>query len=214
MGAALNYLLYAKKGKPILVMMPYSHALRDLADWFRQLWAESLGKKLSLQGKVVNVGPTPVKALGVTDQHSQVQLYMEGPHDKAFTLLAVERFEEDVPIPHLYPELEAMAYLGGRSLAELFRAEQLATTWALTKARRPNATILFPQVSPHTVGQFIYLMEVMTAFMGKLLQVNPFDQPGVELGKQATYALMGRAGYDKLRAELADISKGKSKWVL
>lgn len=214
MGAALNYLLYTRKGKPILVMMPYSHALRDLADWFRQLWAESLGKRLSLQGKLVNVGPTPVKALGVTDQHSQVQLYMEGPYDKVITLLAVERFDEDIPIPRRYRKLEAMGYLGGHTLAELFRVERQATTWALTKARRPNATIIFPRVSAHTVGQFIYLMEVMTAFMGKLLRVNPFDQPGVELGKQATYALMGCPGYESLRARLADISRSKSEWIL
>ena len=87
-----------RKGKPISVMMPYSYQLKDLGDWYRQLWAESLGKQTDLQGNVVNVGPTPVKALGATDQHSQVQLYREGPNDKAFTFLAVEKFAQDVTI--------------------------------------------------------------------------------------------------------------------
>ncbi|NVM57870.1 MAG: glucose-6-phosphate isomerase, partial [Desulfobacterales bacterium] len=92
MNAVLQVLAYMVKKKPISVMMPYSDALRDVADWFRQLWAESMGKRLDVNGRVVHVGPTPVKALGVTDQHSQLQLYMEGPFDKVITFLTVEKF--------------------------------------------------------------------------------------------------------------------------
>ncbi len=214
LGAALLYLLHVKKGKSITVMMPYAHALRDLADWFRQLWAESLGKRKSLTGKVVNVGLTPIKALGVTDQHSQVQLYMEGPCDKVIIFLAVERFDGDVNIPRLYGKMEALSYLGGHSVEELFQWERLATTWALTEARRPNATITLPRISARTIGQYIYLMEVITAFMGKLYRINPFDQPGVERGKQMTYALMGRKGYEALRDKLESRGARNPEWVL
>jgi glucose-6-phosphate isomerase len=193
---ALYQYLFYRAGKPISVMMPYASGLLGLADWYRQLWAESLGKKYDLDGREVHVGPTPVKALGVTDQHSQVQLYVEGPFDKVFTFLAVRSFRHELPIKPSWPGTPALDYLGGRSMAELLDAERLGTVHALKEARRPSMTITFPQVSPETVGQFMYALEVATVFSGGLYHINPLDQPGVEGGKIAAFALMGRPGYE------------------
>ena len=193
--AAINYYFY-KHGKPISVMMPYSYALKDMADWYRQLWAESLGKRFNLNKREVWVGPTPVKALGTTDQHSQVQLYREGPNDKLFTLLQVNNFGRDIkigPAPDCAPEL---GFLAGKKMSSLFNNEKKATEYALVESKRPNLTVIFDKINAYTVGQFIYLYEVTTSVMGALLDINPYDQPAVELGKEATFALMGKKGYE------------------
>ncbi len=199
--AVLHHILYGK-AKRLHVMMPYADALADFADWFCQLWAESLGKRFSLSGERVVVGPTPIKALGATDQHSQLQLYVEGPEDKVFTFLAVEEPGRDLTIPQAFPEADAVRYLTGHSLGELLNAERRATALVLAEEQRPNCTLTVPRLDPHAVGQLILLFELATAFSGKLYRVNPFDQPGVEAGKQATCALMGRSGYEDLRKEI------------
>ena len=194
--AAINYHFYTR-GKRIFVMMPYSYALKDMADWYRQLWAESLGKYRDLSDNAVQVGPTPIKALGTIDQHSQVQLYREGPNDKLFTFLQVENFDRDIvtgPAPECAPEL---GFLAGKKLSSLLNNEKKATEYALLEAKRPCLTILFPKVNAYTVGQFIYLFEVTTSLTGALFNINPYDQPAVELGKEATFALMGRPGDHK-----------------
>lgn len=196
------------KGKPIQVMMPYSNQLYYVADWYRQLWAESLGKKTDLAGKTVHAGQTPVKALGATDQHSQVQLYAEGPNDKTITFMRVEKFTPDVEIPRGFDDLDGLAYLGGRRFGELINAEQRGTELALTAASRPNSTFVVPKVNEHTLGQLLFLFEMQTAFAGALLNINPFDQPGVEAGKIATFALMGRPGYEKQAVEIQSAAKG------
>jgi len=203
LNALLHYLLDTKKGKSISVMMPYSYRLKDIADWYRQLWAESLGKKFSLDGKVVHVGQTPVKALGVTDQHSQIQLYAEGPFDKVITFLAVRRFAEKVPISKPAPH-EEFDYLTRHTLNDLINAEMLGTQFALTDARRPHCTITLPEINPHTVGQLLYMLEMQTAFAGKLYNINPFDQPGVEAGKFYAKVLLGKEGLEKERKKIRE----------
>ncbi|MCX8033217.1 MAG: glucose-6-phosphate isomerase [Thermoleophilia bacterium] len=200
--AGIHYLEDTALGRGTCVMMPYSARLRDVADWFRQLWAESLGKEVDRQGQVVNVGPHPVRAQGVTDQHSQLQLYAEGPDDKIITFLGVREFSETVPIPAPGPEGEAVAYLGGHTLAELMWAEQKATAWALWRKGRPSVTITLPRVDAFSIGALLYMFEVATAIAGELYDVNAFDQPGVEMSKQATYALMGCPGYERLAGEV------------
>jgi len=187
--AWIHYLYY-KKNRNIHVMMPYSNQLRDVSDWFRQLWAESLGKKRDRKGHAVYVGPTPVKALGVTDQHSQVQLYIEGPQDKLLTFLSVKAFDHDLTIPHYDRH-----YLSGQSLSKLFKSEEQATIAALAKEGRPSLTLTFPRIDPSNVGELIFMLEQAAAYAGELFNINAFDQPGVELGKLLTYALMGRTGY-------------------
>ena len=203
--AAALYLAATERNQNIHVLMPYVHALGTLAEWYAQLWAESLGKKLGRDGSVVNTGMTPVKAVGVTDQHSQVQLYVEGPYDKVVTSLSVEDLGTDVEIPAgELGDQEGLGYLTGQSFGALFEAERIGTELALTEAGRSNYTIKLPSVNAHTLGQLIYLFEVQTAISGELYQIDAFDQPGVEAGKINAYAMMGRAGYEDRRKEIDD----------
>ncbi|MCK4341518.1 MAG: glucose-6-phosphate isomerase [Phycisphaerae bacterium] len=214
--AMLALLLHAfyVRGKRLHVMMPYSHQLTGLADWYRQLWAESLGKREDLDGQPVSLGATPITALGATDQHSQVQLYREGPNDKVFIFLEVEKYARDVKIPRVAGMPAALGYLQGQSLGSLLKAEKQATEYALVASRRPCLTIRFPVVNEAAVGQFIMLWEAATAIMGGLLHINPYDQPAVQTGKEFTFALMGRNGYDKQAKEYERFARRGGKHVV
>ena len=194
--AALQFLAHTQHAAPIHVMMAYTDRLYSMADWFRQMWAESLGKAKDLRGADVFTGPTPVKALGATDQHSQVQLYIEGPFDKTITFLTTRELPTDLAIPRVYEELGELAYLGGRTLGELLDAERQATAAALASRGRMNMTIELPRIDAHAIGELFMLLQIATVYAGALYGVDPLDQPGVELGKILTYGLMGRDGYD------------------
>ena len=191
-----------KNGKNISVMMPYADGLKFIADWYCQLWAESLGKEVDNFGNTVNAGQTPVKSLGVTDQHSQVQLYTEGPFDKVITFLAVDKYREEVVISDGCHDIPDVHFLCGHTMNELIDAERSATEYALTVKERLNHTIYLPEINAFTIGQLLYYFEMETAFAGELLGVNTYNQPGVENGKNATYALLGRKGYEEKKAEL------------
>lgn len=194
--ATVLHALHMDEGMPIHVFMPYCDRLRSLALWFQQLWAESLGKAVNLRGETVHSGPTPLPALGATDQHSQVQLFMEGPRDKVVCFVAVEDPGCDpLEIPARHPDRPALAYLGGHSLAALLDAERRATAEALRLRGRPNLTLEIPRVDARTLGGLLMLLQVATVLAGALYDVDPLDQPGVELGKELTYGLLGRAGY-------------------
>src|SRR5690554_6765297 len=201
MAATLQYLAM-KAGKNISVMMPYADSLKYMADWYAQLWAESLGKRYDLEGKEVFVGQTPVKALGVTDQHSQVQLYTEGPFDKVITLIGVENYRSKVTISSGCEKYPNVSFLSGHTMNELIKAEMLATEYALAKNKRLNNMIMLPRVDAHTVGQLLMFFMMQTAFIGAMLNIDTYNQPGVEEGKNATYALLGRKGYEKKAREL------------
>jgi glucose-6-phosphate isomerase len=203
--ASLQYLADTAHGRHIQVLMPYGDALRDMAAWFVQLWAESLGKHRASGDP--GVGPTPLAALGATDQHSQVQLFMEGPPDKTVTFVAVEQGSRDVEIPALHADVPELAYLGGHRLGELLDIERRATAGALARRGRPNMTLTMESVDPFRVGELLMLLEMATAYAGQLYGVNAFDQPGVELGKQFTYAMLGRADADAARQEWALLPK-------
>lgn len=200
--ALLHWLIWTKRNKSIQVAFPYSNQLWGTAFWFRQLWAESLGKAKRRDGKVIPVGQTPVAALGTTDQHSQVQLYMEGPNDKVFTFWAVGKFDEPGRIPKTKTGFESFDYLAGQSLAKLIDAERRSTAAALAANGRPNCTLTLDRVDEEHLGAFLQMMEFQTAFMGELLDINAFDQEGVELGKKFTFGLMGRKGYEEFAAKV------------
>ena len=201
-------------GKNIGVMMPYSDNLKFLADWYCQLWAESLGKNETLDGKPCNVGQTPVKSLGVTDQHSQVQLYAEGPYDKVVTFLSIDKYGCEMPIPHGCENIPDVAFLGGHTMEELIKAENDATAYALTKAGRMNYTIYLPELNAFTLGQVLFLFEMQTAYAGAMLNINTFNQPGVEEGKKATFALLGKAGYEAKKEELNSQPARNEKFII
>lgn len=201
--SALQWSADAHHGARIHVLMPYSDRLKDLAEWYRQLWAESLGKAKSREGKEVFLGPTPVGSVGATDQHSQVQLFMEGPFDKTITFVAVEDHGGDVtipPRPDLPPDL---AYLQGKTLGQLLAAEFEATATALAQRGRMSSVLKLPAVTPETMGELLMFFQVATGFAGVWYGVDPFDQPGVELGKVLTYGAMGRPGFEKHTAPAA-----------
>lgn len=201
---ALANVLYAARGRNMVVLMPYSTRLRYLTDWFAQLWAESLGKRVDREGRVVHAGTTPVKAVGTTDQHSQVQLYVEGPNDKLFAFVRVERPDRRVEIPDAEPDEPDMNYLAGRSFHELLNAEQAATANALRAAGRPSLTWRLERLDAASLGDLLQTLMLATAVTGELWGIDAFDQPGVELGKRYTYALMGRPGFEDLARELRD----------
>jgi glucose-6-phosphate isomerase len=199
--AALHWEADRAHNAGVHVLMPYTDRLRELAEWYRQLWAESLGKRVDREGRTVHLGPTPVGAVGATDQHSQVQLFMEGPYDKVITFIAVEDFGLDVKIPRPASgaaggELPAdLAYLPGHTLGELLRAEYEATSAALAQMGRMSCTLRFPDLSASTLGEAIMFFQLATGYAGVWYGIDPFDQPGVELGKRLTFGAMGRPGY-------------------
>jgi glucose-6-phosphate isomerase len=199
--AALHWEADVKLGARIHVLMPYTDRLREFAEWYRQLWAESLGKRVSREGQAVHLGPTPVAAVGATDQHSQVQLFMEGPFDKVITFVTVDDLGLDVPIPASPDASQALpadlAYLPGHTLGELLRAEYDATSSALAQMGRMSCTLRLPDLSAATMGEALMFFQLATGYAGVWYGIDPFDQPGVELGKRLTYAAMGRPGYQR-----------------
>ncbi len=211
--AALE-VLAMRSGANISVLMPYADSLKFMADWYAQLWAESLGKKKQEAGRVIRFGQTPVKALGVTDQHSQVQIYTDGPFDKTITFLRVERYRCEYVIPHSFDAIPSVAFLSGHTLNELITAECMATEHAVTVSGHMNKTICIPEVNEFTIGQLIMLFELQTAFAGELLGIDAFDQPGVEEGKNAAYALLGKQGYDDKLKELKNAAAKESRFII
>ena len=213
MCAVLQYIAM-QKGKNISVMMPYADSLKYIADWYCQLWGESLGKAVDNDGKVIHAGQTPVKSLGVTDQHSQVQLYTEGPFDKVITLIGVEKFRGDVTIPQGAEQFPDVNFLCGHTMGELINTERVATEYALTRSKHMNNTILLDEVNANTLGQLLMFFQLETAYEGYLLNIDAFNQPGVEEGKNATYALFNRKGYEAKKEELENAPKKNAKYII
>ena len=208
--AALHWAADTELGARIHVLMPYTDRLREFAEWYRQLWAESLGKRVDRERREVHTGPTPVAAIGATDQHSQVQLFMEGPFDKVITFAVIDDLGEDITIPPpptdvpgALPLPADLGYLTGHTLGELLRAEYEATATALARMGRMSCTLRLPDLSAATFGEAIMFYQLATGYAGVWYGVDPFDQPGVELGKQLTYAAMGRPGYEPRRGQAA-----------
>ena len=188
--AALLHFHDVERRRPIHVVMSYVDALFDTADWFRQLWAESLGK----DGK----GPTPVAARGATDQHSQLQLYAEGPDDKVLLFLTAAERGGEVRIPdsELARSAPDYAYLAGKGMGQLLDAELRGTMGSLRRRKRPVGLLSLARVDAAPLGALLMLLEAATAFAGPLYGVDPYDQPGVEEAKKLTFAALGRPGYE------------------
>jgi glucose-6-phosphate isomerase len=206
--AAVHVLQHRLRGRSIHVMLPYSDQLRPFAAWYVQLWAESLGKRVNRAGEVVEQGPTPIAAVGATDQHAQMQLFMEGPRDKLVTFVRVATPARDLVIPQ---SKGASAYLGGTSLHHLLEAEREGTTQALATDGRPSITISMRRLDAWSLGALFFLYEAATAFAGELYGVHAFDQPGVELGKRLAYGLLGREGYERTAQEIRTLQAKRPK---
>jgi glucose-6-phosphate isomerase len=208
--AALHFILYKKKSKPISILMPFSENLKSTADWYAQLLAESLGKKYERKiiknkdgseqwledlKRQVNVGPTPVICRGTTDLHSIQQNNVEGENNKIITFVRIEEFGQDISIPG------SDSFLSGRRLGELLDLAQEATQWSLTRAQRPNCTISLPCLDAFNWAGLLFFFQMATAFEGELLNVNAFNQPGVESYKNYLYYKLNKPGIS------ADIQK-------
>jgi glucose-6-phosphate isomerase len=199
--AALHYVGLTQKGISNLILLPYSNRLRTVGDWYSQLVAESLGK----QGQ----GMTPVKALGVTDQHSQLQLYIDGPKDKLVVVFSVARHAETLRIPNSLASNSAYTYLAYKTFNDLFKAEREATEVSLHLHGVPNCRFELAELSPFNMGYLLTVLEKTVCILGELLSVNAFDQPGVEESKEYARAMLGKSGeqYDQLREIVAKLSK-------
>jgi glucose-6-phosphate isomerase len=177
------------RGATTNAVMPYAEALEPFAEWFAQLWAESLGKD--------GLGQTPVRALGATDQHSQLQLYRAGRHDKLVTLVrAADR--EDRTIPET--DVEGLAYLGGSGLGDLLDAEFEATEASLAEAGLPNIRVELPRIDANGIGGLLFSMEAACILVGELHGVETFTQPAVEWGKKAARGLLGGGEFQEADA--------------
>jgi glucose-6-phosphate isomerase len=194
--AGLHWEAYLRRSQHITALMPYAESLREFAFWFRQLWAESLGKHHDRQGKAAHHGPTPLAALGATDQHSQLQLYNEGPYDKIITLIGVRKFRRDMPVPKPFPEIDGVSYMGGHRFGEIINAELKATAESLRRHGRPCGTISLSSITPESLGALFFFFELATAVMGEVLDIDAFNQPGVEESKRLMFGLLGRPGFE------------------
>ena len=185
--ALIQYLFWTTKHKSTQVFMPYANALKSLSAWFKQLWAESLGKKYNTSGETIFTGQTLASAIGTTDQHSQLQLYIEGPNDKIFTFVEVLGFRRDFSIPQPpAPTSEKINHIHNHTVTEILQAELYAVKKALTELNKPNLSLILPDISPETIGELVFGLEFATALVGHFLCINPFNQPGVEYAKQIT----------------------------
>ncbi|MDR2459513.1 MAG: glucose-6-phosphate isomerase [Deltaproteobacteria bacterium] len=211
--AGLNYLLATLKKRSSLVMMPYADSLARVADWFGQLWNESLGKATHLDGSPNPNTQTAIKALGVTDQHSQLQMYMDGSDEKTICFLGVDSFKQQAPIPQIFKDYEELSYLGGHTLAELINFERQGTARALSENGRPNLTLTLPRVTAQSIGYLIQTLEVAAVVSGSLYNIDPLDQPGVELGKKFTYGLLGRTGFEDFKERYKSVVS-KKKYIV
>ena len=162
----------------IFVLMPYSTCMKRFVDWFIQLWAESVGKNQK--------GSTPICAIGATDQHSQLQLFNEGPNDKLISFIKINKHKRDLTVPDYSSDNQNFRAYAGHKVGQILNIEMDATRRALTENKRPNFTITLPELNEFYISQLMYILEVATAVTGNMLGVNPFDQPGVELAKRYT----------------------------
>lgn len=194
---SLLYLNDIKYSRKINILMPYADSLKSLSEWFCQLWAESLGKN----GR----GLMPYPSTGATDQHSQLQLWIEGPDDKVIIFIRIEDYGTDREIPVIFNDIPEFALFGGHSLSELIKAEQESTALSLMKAGRPSMTITIDSINARSIGGLFHFFEIATAFTGLLYDVNPFNQPAVESGKIFTKAMMGMEGLEKQKDEVKRI---------
>ncbi len=183
--AASVYILYKNKNKNITVIMPYSNSLKSVGDWYVQLLAESLGKKIDKNNKVVNEGRTPIPALGTTDMHAQTQQHIEGANIRSLTFIGIEDFKEnDIIIPEVFNDYKGIAFIGKMKMSKILSAAMLSNEMSLAEAGRPNCNIKLPELNAFYLGQLLYFFEMATAFEGELLNVNSYDQPGVEAYKK------------------------------
>lgn len=192
MYALLHWMLYKQKGKNLSVIMPYSNALKTVGDWYVQLLAESLGKKYDREGNVVHEGRTPIPAVGTTDMHAQTQQHYEGANIRALTFIDIADYADDsLEIPDVFNNYQGISYIGHKKMESLLHAARMSNERSLASAGRPTCHVGLPEINAYYVGQLLYFFEYATAFEGELLNVNAYDQPGVEAYKKVMKEIVG-----------------------
>ncbi|BAL81037.1 hypothetical protein [Caldisericum exile] len=194
--ALIQYKFFREKGVNINVLFSYSDGLEYLGKFYEQLLAESIGKKFTRDGQEIHSGITPVVARGPYHQHSTLQLFMEGPYDKLIIFVAPNKFRKDIEIKKSL-EHDEINFLSGKYYSELLLNEYIATKMALTQNGRPNVSIEIEKINEETLGELIYFLELEVLALGEILNINPIDQPSVEIGKKFTHALMGDKNYSE-----------------
>lgn len=201
-------------GRNLVVLMPYMDRLLDLCEWFKQLWGESIGKAKSLDGRAVHTGSTPMVFRGATDQHSQLQLYAEGPDDKVYlSMLPSKRVPSITIPPSVFDGTGGYNYLRNKKLSELIKAQHDGTMATLSSLKRPTATIQFDTLNEEFCGGLMMFFMVTTAMAGTCFGVDPFDQPGVEKAKKLAFAGLKREGYEEHGALIDAYKSSKSSFL-
>lgn len=206
------YLYFMEHGKSINVLMPYSSRLDKFAEWFCQLWGESLGKKYTMDGKEISFGSTPVRTVGAIDQHSQIQLFREGPLDKVVTFISLGTHDKDVSVQGDFHE--TFNYLKGLHLGKLLNSELKATEAALLTSKVPSLNIGINTLDEYSLGQLFMLFQYIVPIIGLSVNINPFDQPGVEEAKEYAYGMMNRAGFENKKAQFEEIYKKDDAFII
>jgi glucose-6-phosphate isomerase len=196
MHSLIHYLLTRKRRKTIHATVAFDGRMKGIIEWYDHLLAVSLGKMLNRKGKAVHVGPTPSSCIGPNGLHGFMQLYAEGPFDKVTTFITVKDHGSDLAIPKAHPKVEPFAYLGGHSLSEMVEASYLTAAQDITSSGRPNMTIILDSISPQAIGCLFYMLQLSTVMSAELYGIDPFNQPGIDLGKQGIYATLGRSGFE------------------
>ena len=211
---AIQYLLFKNKGVNINAMFTYSDGLSYLGQWYRQLLSESIGKKYDRNGKEIYTGITPLAVRGTSDQHSILQLFLEGPFDKLIIMVAPKDYKSELSVKGEFVNEESVEYLKGKKYSDLIKAEFDGTKAALKKNGRPFVSIELSEIREEEIGKLIYMLEYSVIMLGELLGVNPVDQPAVELGKQFTYGIMGRKGFESKEEEFERLISPESKYTI
>jgi glucose-6-phosphate isomerase len=206
------YMHYLDQKRPINILMPYSSRLNKFAEWYCQLWGESLGKRYTTDNREIYFGNTPVKAVGAVDQHSQLQLYREGPDDKFITFIELAAHDNEKTLNgSFHPVFE---YLTGHKMGALLNAELHATEAALSLSGRPSMRLELNLLDEAGLGQLFMLFQYVTAIIGLSNDIDPFDQPGVEEGKDFAYGLMGRKGYDGKKKQFDELYVKHKQYII
>ena len=184
LNAALKVIAYKKYGRNIEVMMPYGDYLKSLSEWYIQLLAESLGKQFDKEGKEVCEGRTPLVAVGTTDMHSQTQQHQEGTLDKVVQFIKVAKWANDLTIPNVFPNVKKLADISGVKMGDALEVARQSNADALKSNKRFNACFTLPEVNEYHLGELMYLLAMSVAYEGELLNVDAFNQPGVEAYKR------------------------------